>query len=392
MKSAAVILSCLLLLTPAMAQKIETIDGVRTIHNEKGGQWGSNPAVRLELVRTIGGLDADEHQSFYEPNDILLDSAGNIYVLDSGNARIQKFDRDGRFIKTIGRRGQGPGEFRGAYYMDLDRDKNLIVADYGARRIEIISPEGLPLKTIRFRNATSPRIRFLKRDLIVVGGLSSDLLTSTIKKLPKLFEAMDRSGKTKLTFGDPKDYGDSNTSWFCNAFFFDKDEEDNICLSFKVQNRIEKFDPDGKLLWRADRALAYTTDKIEKRATKTAWSQAPKMNSVSSGIAADGKGRIWVITYNRQLADEERAGGRPATTISTGAGVISRKAPAQPKVVKADAFKLEVFSPDGLLLGELPLAHHAHDIRIFGDNLFIREYYNAIFYQYKIVEITGEGR
>jgi hypothetical protein len=38
------------------------------------------------------------------------------------------------------------------------------------------------------------------------------------------------------------------------------------------------------------------------------------------------------------------------------------------------------------LLGEIPLAHHAHGIRIFGDNLFIREYYNTIFYQYKIIE------
>ncbi len=103
-----------------------------------------------------------------------------------------------------------------------------------------------------------------------------------------------------------------------------------------------------------------------------------------SGIAVDGKGRIWVITLHRQLTKEEMGSG--GSIVTTDAGVVYRKIPSQPKVVKGDAYKLEIFSPDGVLLGKIPLPHHAHGIRIFGDNLFIREYYNTIFYQYKIVE------
>jgi hypothetical protein len=108
------------------------------------------------------------------------------------------------------------------------------------------------------------------------------------------------------------------------------------------------------------------------------------MNFVSEGIAADVKGRIWVITFRRQLTKEELGSG--GSVVTTDAGVLSRTAPAQPKVVKGDIYKLEIFSPDGVLLGEIPLTHYAHGIRIFGDNLFIREYYNTIFYQYKIIE------
>jgi hypothetical protein len=84
------------------------------------------------------------------------------------------------------------------------------------------------------------------------------------------------------------------------------------------------------------------------------------------------------------LADEERAPG--GSVVTTDAGAVSRKIPSQPKVVKGDVYKLEIFSPDGVLLGEIPLTHHAHGIRIFGNNLFILESYNTIFYQYKIVE------
>jgi len=116
--------------------------------------------------------------------------------------------------------------------------------------------------------------------------------------------------------------------------------------------------------------------------------QGPKMNIVSYGIAADGKGRIWVITLRRQLSKEEMSTGR--SVVTTDACVVSRKIPAQPKVVNSDVYELEVFSPDGILLGEIPLSHHAHGIRIFGDNLFILEYYNTVFYQYKILDRQSE--
>ena len=60
---------------------------------------------------------------------------GNIYVLDTGNARIQKFGPDGAYLATIGRKGQGPGEFIMPDALDIDRDGNLVVADPAQCRI-----------------------------------------------------------------------------------------------------------------------------------------------------------------------------------------------------------------------------------------------------------------
>jgi len=371
------------------AQKIETVNGVRIVHNKKGGQWGANLEVKLELVRTIGGLDAEENLSFHEPSNIVRDSVGNLYILDSGNNRIQKLDPQGKFIKTIGRKGQGPGEFQGARSMDIDEQNNLFVFDVRSWRIEVLSSEGKSLRTIKFRAFSQNQIRLLKPGLIAKGGcLDSGIMYGTLKKLPKLLEMVDLGGKTKLAFGEATDYKDGNTNWHANHFYLDTDAEKNILLSFMVQNRIEKYSPDGKLLWGMDRPLNYGTDVIEKGSISQRRGyvgvQGPKMNIVSRGIAADGKGRIWVITLCRQLADEERAPG--GSVVTTDAGAVSRKIPSQPKVVKGDVYKLEIFSPDGVLLGEIPLTHHAHGIRIFGNNLFILESYNTIFYQYKIVE------
>ena len=50
-----------------------------------GRLWCASPQVKPELIRTIDGLDAEEHQSFFEPSYIVQDSIGNFYILNSGN-------------------------------------------------------------------------------------------------------------------------------------------------------------------------------------------------------------------------------------------------------------------------------------------------------------------
>jgi len=89
---------------------IEIKDGVKYIQNHVQ-LWGDEPKVALEFVRKIGGLDVmDENYQFFNPNDWTVDANGNLYILDSGNYRIQKFDLDGKFIATFGRKGQGPSD------------------------------------------------------------------------------------------------------------------------------------------------------------------------------------------------------------------------------------------------------------------------------------------
>ncbi|MCX6578141.1 MAG: hypothetical protein NTV82_17330 [Candidatus Aminicenantes bacterium] len=70
--------------TFASAPKIETKDGVRVIHNEKGGKLGNNPKARIELIRTIGGLDAHEILAFNQKrlDDVLQKSLEYCLRLD----------------------------------------------------------------------------------------------------------------------------------------------------------------------------------------------------------------------------------------------------------------------------------------------------------------------
>lgn len=376
----------LLFIELSSSQKIEYSGNFRIVHNEKEGIWGKDPKISLELVRTLGGLDVeDENLAFNLPRDVVIDSQGNTYILDGKNNNIVKLNQDGEYLGTIGRGGQGPGDFNLPYSMDIDSSDLLYINDFANRRIQILSTKGDFQKVIRLHKLKLSTIRILRSGLIALGGYLDvrwSLASDNRKKLPKLIEVLERKGKIQLTFGNLKDFDNRLVNWEANVIVYDVDNDDNFYISFTRQNRIEKYSHDGILLLRIDRILNYDTKVLDKGFVKRSGGgvtvSAPTMNQVSEGIAVDGKGRIWVITLNRQLRPEERS-----QIVSVG-GTTKRIQTAEYK--KMDIYKLEIFDNDGFLLGNMLLNHIAHKIRIQKGYLFIFDLENAQIFQYKIEE------
>jgi len=104
-----------------------------------------------------GGPPGAGQQSdvFQRPADVAWDSAGNIYVADGfGNARIAKFDKVGKFVKSWGSRGTEPGQFNTVHGIAIDAQGNVYVADTGNKRIQVFDTDG-NFKT-QFTNIGSP--------------------------------------------------------------------------------------------------------------------------------------------------------------------------------------------------------------------------------------------
>jgi sugar lactone lactonase YvrE len=379
------------------AQNVETVDGVRVVHNEKGGLWGKAPKVSLELVRKIGDVDTDdENVAFNYPSGVAVDKAGDIYILDAANARIQKFGSDGKYLATIGRKGQGPGEFIMPGSMAFDRDGNLVVADTAQFRVQVIIGGGKDVRSIIVKDELIYGLQCLAEGGFV-GRASTYAFPMPDRPVPKvedrrLFRRLAPDGRITGSFGALTDFGETMTNAVGNTTEAAVGPGDALLVTYTVQNRIERYGPDGRLIWRADRPLDYGTGVKKKggieNVGRVVLTNPPDMNACSAGIAVDAKGRAWVVTYARQLREGEKVQTSMTYASGRSGGInASVKTTGNTDVRTTDAFKLEIFDPDGVLLGELPLTHFVDVISISGDNLFLIDRERGVtVYQYRIVE------
>ena len=91
---------------------------------------------------------AREPEFFFQPNDVLVGPNGDIFVSEGhssapgSTARILKFSKDGKLIKTWGKQGTGPGDFDQPHALAMDSKGRLFVGDRNNNRIEIFDQDG----------------------------------------------------------------------------------------------------------------------------------------------------------------------------------------------------------------------------------------------------------
>jgi DNA-binding beta-propeller fold protein YncE len=94
------------------------------------------------LIKTIGGRDAPPDHRMLYPTYAAVDQAGNLYVSDTLNARVQQFDADGNYVRTFGKRGNGFGMFERPKGVAVDSFGNLYVVDTAWSNVQIFNARG----------------------------------------------------------------------------------------------------------------------------------------------------------------------------------------------------------------------------------------------------------
>jgi DNA-binding beta-propeller fold protein YncE len=110
-----------------------------------------SPEGRVLMTLGRPGVRGNPPEALTDPSDLVTDPRnGDVYVVESHTevtapnlvGRISVFDRNGKFLRNIGKAGMGPGEFRTPHAIEFDSRGRLIVADRHNHRIQILTKDG----------------------------------------------------------------------------------------------------------------------------------------------------------------------------------------------------------------------------------------------------------
>jgi DNA-binding beta-propeller fold protein YncE len=104
-------------------------------------EYGDNDRIQVfdrdgKFAYQFGSF-GDGPGQFSRPQSIVIENE-NVYVTDACNHRLLVFKTDGTFVRSLGGVGSAPGEFRFPYGLDMDRDGDLIVCEFGNNRVQKI--------------------------------------------------------------------------------------------------------------------------------------------------------------------------------------------------------------------------------------------------------------
>ncbi|MBP6772330.1 MAG: 6-bladed beta-propeller [Gemmatimonadaceae bacterium] len=114
-------------------------------------RWGAD--VKLTQVWAIGQVDGPDEIAFGRVDNATVDARGRMYVYDSNDGQIRQYAPDGKFVRNIGRKGKGPGEYEWVFGMDIADDSLLTTFDLNNARVSYFAPDG-KLRT----SFTDPRL------------------------------------------------------------------------------------------------------------------------------------------------------------------------------------------------------------------------------------------
>lgn len=174
---------------------------------------------------------------FDKPTDIAIAADGSFYVSDGyGNSRIIKFSATGKYLFEFGTKGNKPGEFNIPHGITLDSAGNVYVADRENNRVQVFEPNGKFIK--QFSNESFGAICAVvfdktKKKLFAV----DDVSFLKLKHRGADVLIFDTTGQVQTRFGR-SGYYDGATSWYHDLVV---DKEENIYVGDILNNTIQKF-------------------------------------------------------------------------------------------------------------------------------------------------------
>lgn len=301
--------------------EVENIDGVEYVHNPADPlNPGGGP--RFEEDLSIEAEDEEGNIRFYRPAALLVDRNDNIYVADYRDAVIRVFAPDGKYIRTIGRKGQGPGENQVITQMAWRPDERLLVFDHRSRRSSLFDRLGNflsshPWKQSHFELFWADESGYLTEETVF--GEEPTLMVKKFDWEGGEIETwgefnpyrmhVERSGGSAISIGIP---------YAPRSIFAGDGERGRLYHCFNQSYRIEVYDGPSRLMRVIDRPyqrVPFTSEDADEyyasvdRRNNPSFSELarkvdlPDEKTVTDGMRVDDLGFLWIETQETRVKD-----------------------------------------------------------------------------------------
>ncbi|HUU37511.1 MAG TPA: 6-bladed beta-propeller [Candidatus Desulfaltia sp.] len=279
--------------------KIRVENGVTVIYNPKTPVPvpGTKTRLVLEEDLTIGQMEP----LFSDLVEIAVDDQGEIYALDRKDAKISVFDSRGVLLRTIGKKGQGPGELQGPREIRITPQKEIMITDGSTRQLVFFTLQGQFL-----RNVSTARLQFFNRpradsrgDIVADVSIVDQEYTAQLKKLgPSLEPKITISSVALLKY--------PNFNPFFPRFTYEIGKDDIIIWGLPTKYEIHIWSREGKPLRKIvkDYDPVMITENEKKERTEGLITSGiniiwPKSHNAYDFLFLDDEGRIFARTYEK---------------------------------------------------------------------------------------------
>jgi tripartite motif-containing protein 71 len=234
------------------------------------GVGAAGAEVSLAEARHLFDLASGGGTALSLPSDVAIGSGGRVYVVDGGNHRVAVFSPAGQYLFTIGRKGEGSGEFRDPVGIGADARGRVYVADSGNHRIQIFDANGRFSGSFRTGNGrpidVAPDAE--GKTLYVTGGHRLTAYSPT----GQVLRQWGSEGQSQGEFRYPASVLVA--------------PEGHVYVVDALNSRVQIFDPQGKFVFQVG-----------------AWGVLPGQLFRPKGVALDSKNRIYVTDSYMDLVE-----------------------------------------------------------------------------------------
>lgn len=284
----------------------------------------------------ILGIQNDENYMFYEPWDIEIDDKF-IFIADTKNKRVQKFDQNGKFLKSLLTGGEGPDQVLEPVDIEIS-DKNIFISDASKRKILI-------LDKLNEKYISSLSFSYLVKDincfqnyLYILKFPSSAQVAVRLQGAAKGYLGQRvnlLNNQVDLNFCEYLKPLNQTFTSIANTSSMDIDNNGNIWVAYKYLNKIIKFNKECKKIREFE--SIFTVKEVKPMKLKDL---NPRLFPINKKIRVDENGNVYIL-----------------------AGVAREN---------FDAFKIIFkYDNDGNYLGEMHFPYFIEDFNISKNTIYI---------------------